>query len=186
MCPVRLTWCPVGRTCALKATFQAQLGAPWAQLGAPSRIPSATWCLLGLIFGAPATLRVELSPARELHFGVFPVFVFQGRLWGSTWSSQRRFKAAFGGTWAPLGLNLAPLGLNLAPLGLHLEPLGRLLGSPWGLLGASWAQFGTSWCQLDPSWDVSGSFLALFGLQVVSKWPPSVLQVASKWPSSAL
>ena len=75
-----------------RATWRL-LDATWAQLALPSRTPSATWrllgstwpskphskfnlALLGSIFGALATLRIELSPRRELNShgsGIFAV-----------------------------------------------------------------------------------------------------------------
>ena len=70
---------------------------------------------LGSIFGALATLRIELSPARELDFVVFAILSF-----------KMAFQAQLASSWAQLGASWAHLGLNLE------------------LLGASWAQLGVS------------------------------------------
>ena len=137
------SWAPLGLNLELHgrllgATLEPLarlLGSTWEFLGIPSRTPSATWLLgatwpskphfqcnlapLRLICGALATLRVELSPARELDFQVLATW----KLLRSTSSVQGRFGVALGHAWAPLGLNL--------------EPLGRLLGSAWSLMAAS-------------------------------------------------
>ena len=184
---------------------ETHLVPSWTHLRAQSHIPSATWRLLGAtwrskphskcnlvppgsIFGAPATLRLELPPARELHFEVFLVFLnfktgfgaqrgahrgalgphlvvlghLLGSTWrllGSTWLLLASIWSLLGASWGHLGASWAPLGLNLEPLGANSTPLGTLLEVSWPYLGSKWS----------PN-----------GLQVCSKWPPSGLPVLSK------
>ena len=119
-------------------------GPTWTHLRAQSHITSATWrllgstwpskphskcnlALLGSIFGALATLRIELSPTRELDSHVFALLPF-----------KTAFLAQLASSWPQLG---AYRGAS----GPHLAVLGRLLDSTWSLLGASWAQLGASW-----------------------------------------
>ena len=124
------------------------------------------------IFAALATLKIELSHARELNFDVFALSPFKtafGAQLASSWAQLGASWAQLGASWAPLGPNLEPLGRLLgptwtswAPLGANLEPLGRLLGSTLALLGRFWASLGPTWVQS--------------GLQMASKWPPSGFQ----------
>ena len=129
-----LFWAPVGASWALLGSSWALLGGSWAPLGpllgALGRLLGSTWpskphskrnlASLGSIFAALATLKIELSPARELNFIVFAVLPF---------------KTAFG---AQLASSWAPLGACRGAFESHLAVLGRPLDSNWSLLGASW------------------------------------------------
>ena len=158
--------------CPSRFGLQGALRSSKMAFGAPtwSSKPHSKFnlALLGSIFGALTTLRIELSPRRELNShgsGIFavqalldcdftpvwPQFGHLGRRLGSTWSLLGASWAQLGASWVPLGLNLEPLVSLLgaswasspwAPLGLNLEPLGRFLGPTRSLLGASWAQLG--------------------------------------------
>ena len=81
------SWRALGRSWealgALLGALGRLLGVSWARLGptwAPSGLQPHSKCnlaLLGSIFGALATLRIELSPARELNSHVFALLPFK-------------------------------------------------------------------------------------------------------------
>ena len=149
------SWAQLGASCApLGPNLALQVDSKCtrtAHLSTPSRTPSATWRLLGAtwrllcpnwlqkpdskcnlaplgsIFGALATLRIELSPTRELDFHVFALL-----------PCKSVFSVQLARSWPQLG---AYRGASEP----HLAALGRLLDSIWSLLGASEAQLGASW-----------------------------------------
>ena len=125
--------------------------------------------LLGSIFGALATLRIELSPRRELNSHGSGIFAVQALLdccfAALQWVSDA-FWTQLGGSWESLGALLVALRPVLADLGALLAALGRLLGRSWAPLGGSCASL--------------GRLLGQLGFQAASKWPPSGLQVGSK------
>ena len=112
-------WPPRWRNLAFQAALQAQLGASWAQLGPPSRTPSATWRFLGRFL---VLLQPSESSSR-LHESSILMFLRSC-------------------------LSRLPFELNLQALGLNLELTGALLGRTWPYLGASWTQLGASWALL--------------------------------------
>ena len=125
--------------------------------------------LLGSIFGALATLRIELSPRRELNSHGSGIFAVQALLdccfAALQWVSDA-FWTQLGGSWESLGALLVALRPVLAALGALLAALGRLLGRSSAPLGGSWTSL--------------GRVLGQLGLQVASKWHASSLQPHSK------
>ena len=103
---------------------------------------------LGSIFADLATLRVELSPARELDFHVFAML------------RERSLSAIC--FWRACEPENGPRRL----FGVAWETFGVVLGPSWALLGRSWvalgALLGRSWALLRRSWDVLGMFLGCF------------------------
>ena len=149
------SWVQLGLSWSFQAALQAPLGASWAQLGAPSRTPSATWPLqsglqarLGLQVASkwrpsdlqvaskclPSALQVPLNPSKTIKNAVLSSN-FKVRAFCASNALQVLFECHFGASWAQLGASWAPLGL-------HLEPLGRFLGSTWRLLGRIRASLG--------------------------------------------
>ena len=101
-----------------------------------------------------AFLRIELSPARELDFHVFPVLAFN---W-DFWLNLERLGRLLGSTWSVLGASWAQLGASWPPLGLNLEPLARLLGSTWALLGLPIRTPSATWRFLCATWPSKAYF----------------------------
>ena len=118
--------------------------------------------LLGSIFGALTTLRIELSPRRELNSHGSGIFAVQALLdccfAALQWVSDA-FWTQLGSSWESLGALLVALRPVSAALGALLAALGALLGCssapPGRLLAVSWARLGPAW--------------APRGLQVASK-----------------
>ena len=112
---------------AVQPLSKANLDSTWpsklaSQRNLASNLPSKpaskrNLAPLGSILGALATLKIKLSPTRELDFNVFAVLPLKTAFWAQLASS-----------WPPLGAPWAPLGLNLEPLRRVLDPTWRLLG----------------------------------------------------------
>ena len=146
---------------------------------------------------ASNALLERVTPLRSLEKRDFRVSERQngsrglsGVPWKATWGSSGTLLAAnfalLARSWALLAALGSLLGRSWALLGLNLEPHGRLLGSTWSLLRVSSVQLGRSWGASGCLLGLLGLQMALNGLQVASKWPPSGLQVASKWSPSEL
>ena len=172
----------VERQNACHAALQAPLGASWAQLGASSCPPSATWPLqsglqarLGLQVASkwrpsdlqvaskclPSALQVPLNPSKTIKNAVLSSN-FKVRAFCASNALQVFFECNFGASWAQLGASWAPLGL-------HLEPLGSLLG-----------HLGTSWTPLGLDLESLGCNLGSTSVLLGSKWHPNGLQMTSK------
>ena len=170
--PTLASWTPLGRHFALYSRhwlhcpsrfgLQDALRSSKMAFGAPtwSSKPHSKFnlALLGSIFGALTTLRIELSPRRELNSHGSGIFAVQALLdccfAALQWVSDA-FWTQLGGSWESLGALLVALRPVLAALGALLAALGRLLGRSSALLGGSWASL--------------GRVLGQLGLQVASK-----------------
>ena len=112
---------------AVQLLSKANLDCSWlsklaSQRNLASNLPSKpaskrNLAPLGSILGALATLKIKLSPTRELDFNVFAVLPLKTAFWAQLASS-----------WPPLGAPWASLELNLEPLRRVLDPTWRLLG----------------------------------------------------------
>ena len=103
--------------------------------------------LLGSLFGAVATLRIELSPRRELNShgsGIFAVQTLLDCNFTPVWPQFGRLGRRLGPTWTLLGASWAQHGASWAPLGRNLKPLRRLLDPTWRLLSSTWRLLGAT------------------------------------------
>ena len=97
---------------------------------------------LGLIFAHLATLRIELSPARELDFHVFAMLRERSLSAICFWRAcepENGPRRLFGVAWETFGVVLGPswalLGRSWAVLGALLGALATLLRRSWHVLG---------------------------------------------------
>ena len=123
---------------------ETHLGASWTHWSTTSRTASAIWSLLGAAWlskphskcnlaplgsslGASATLKIELSPRRELNSHVSGIFAVQALL-DCCFAALQWILGAF---WTQLGSSWESLG----PLLVAVRPV---LARSWQLLGGSW------------------------------------------------